>query len=69
MHMLASWMSYYQKMAVMSFCSCSHHAIYKNNLIAVQLYHSKKGTLVQSKQLPPGIFIGLSNVVQFCSNF
>lgn len=33
--MLASQMSYYQKMAVMSFYSCSHHAIYKNNLIAV----------------------------------
>lgn len=33
-------MSRYQKMAVMSYYSCSHHAVYKNNLIAVLLYSS-----------------------------
>lgn len=40
--MLASQMSHYQKMAVMSYYSCSHHAVYKNNLIAVLLYYSLK---------------------------
>lgn len=33
--MLTSQMSYYQKMAVMSYYTFSHDDIYKNNLIAV----------------------------------
>lgn len=76
--MLASQMSRYQKMAVMSYYSCSHHAVYKNNLIAVLLYssffflkkrkghwYSQTNYLLISVAVYPTYFFFFSNF-QFC---